>query len=227
MQRLRGKCLSVERIFPLTLSSLRFFAASRCLVDLSHCTDETALQTIVFLDLFFIETARAGTCYSYLTHTLTLALRMGLHRSMPKDQDLIRSEVGKRAFWTIRLLANYFATLVGMPKLLGDDYVDQDLPTEANDIYITDVKISPHPANEVCHIAGMNAYVKLHNILGQVVRHIYPLRGISKTPGKESVGYLVSIEKIRAIEETLKEWTETVPHGFRLGKDPATGSLLR
>ncbi|KIW72945.1 hypothetical protein PV04_01103 [Phialophora macrospora] len=206
---------------------LRFFAASRCLIDLSCCADETTLQTIVFLNLFLIETARAGSCYSYLSHTLTLALRMGLHRSMLTENDLIRSEVGKRTFWTIRLFANYLATIVGMPRLLDDDNVDQDLPTEVNDVYITDVKISPQPAGEVSDVAGMNAYIRLHNILGQVVRHLYPLRGISKSPGKESASYLVSIEKVGAIEDALKAWTENVPPGFRLGEDPESRKLLR
>ncbi|ETI29613.1 hypothetical protein G647_02066 [Cladophialophora carrionii CBS 160.54] len=215
--------------FPvLTSASLRFFAASRCLIDLSHCANETNLQTIVFLNLFLIETARTGSCYSYLSHTLTLALRMGLHRSMLRDCDPIRSEVGKRVFWTIRLFANYFATIVGMPRPLGDDNVDQDLPVEANDGYITDAKVSPQPSTEVCQILGMNTYIKLHNILGQVVRHVYPLRGISKSPGKESASYMVSIENIGAIEEALKAWEASVPPGFRLGDDdPESRSLLR
>jgi hypothetical protein len=146
---------------------------------------------------------------------------------MLKEHDLIRSEVGKRTFWTIRLFANYLATIVGMPRLLDDDNVDQELPTEVNDVYITDAKISPQPASEVSDIAGMNAYIKLHNILGQVVRHLYPLRGISKNPGKESASYLVSIEKVGTIEDALKAWTENVPPGFRLGKDPESRSLLR
>ena len=80
-------------------------------------------------------TARATTCYTYLTHALTLALRMGLHRrSLPRDDDLVRREVGKRLFWTIRLLGNSVATLTGMPKLLDDENVDQDMPVEANKI---------------------------------------------------------------------------------------------
>ncbi|KAJ9609089.1 hypothetical protein H2200_006860 [Cladophialophora chaetospira] len=206
---------------------VRLFAASRCSIDLNHCTDETTLQAVVFLNLFLLEIARAGTCYSYLTHALTLTLRMGLHRSFPGSRDLIRSEVRRRVFWTTRLLTNYLAALTGMPILLDDNNVDQDQAGEVNDIYITKVEILPQPANEICQFSGMNAYIRLHNILRDVLKSIYPLRGISRNPGKEPVGYLVNTEKVTAIEEALRNWTETLPVGFRLGIDMSPRSLLR
>ncbi|KIW23502.1 uncharacterized protein PV07_11695 [Cladophialophora immunda] len=206
---------------------LHYFAASRAFIDISDCTDERSLQTMIFLILFTVGTARAGTCYSYVTHALTLALRMGLHRSKSKYDDLIGREVGKRIFWVLRLLSNYFATACGMPRLLSDENVDQDLPVEVNDAYITKTVISPQPPDEVCTIAGLNAIIALHKILEQVVREIYPPRGISKTHGTQAATYLVSIEKVRDIERALKRWMESLPFGFRLNSHSAPRSLLR
>ncbi|KAF2098972.1 hypothetical protein NA57DRAFT_76206 [Rhizodiscina lignyota] len=202
-------------------------ANGRCLVNLSDGTDETSLQALIFLNLFLIATARAGSCYTYLTHTLTIALRMGLHSSLPRQDDLVRHEVGKRAFWTIKVLVNYVSILAGMPKLLDDENIDQDMPAEVNDVYITKNDISVQPANEVCQIAGMNAYIRLHKILEQVVSHIYPPRGLRKTPDKESASYLVRIETIKGIEQDLDNWMQNVPFGFALGRDTASASLLR
>jgi hypothetical protein len=209
------------------VNSLRYFAASRRLLDVTNCTDETSLQAIVFLNLFLVGTVRVATCYTYAAHALTLALRMGLHRSLPRNDDLVAREVGRRTFWTIRLLVNYLAAACGMPKLLDDDNVDQAMPVEVNDAYITTTQILSQPADEVCEVAGMNAYVKLHKILEQVVKHIYPFRGTRNAPARKSVSYMVSIEKIREIEKSLKEWMANLPSGFRLGNDPAHGSILR
>ncbi|KIW97585.1 uncharacterized protein Z519_01169 [Cladophialophora bantiana CBS 173.52] len=206
---------------------LQYFAASRAFIDLGDCTDEISLQTMTFLILFTIGNARAGTCYSYVTHALTLALRMGLHRSKSKYDDLIEREVSKRIFWVLRLLGNYFATACGMPRLLNDENVDQDLPVEVNDAYITKESISPQPPEEVCTIAGLNTIIALHKILDQVVRDIYPPRGVGKIPGSQATTYLVSIEKIKDIERALKGWTENLPFGFRLKSHSTSRSLLR
>ncbi|EXJ67403.1 uncharacterized protein A1O5_09416 [Cladophialophora psammophila CBS 110553] len=210
-----------------TTEGLQYFAASRAFIDIGDCTDEISLQTMIFLILFTIGNTRAGTCYSYVTHALTLALRMGLHRSKSKYDDLIERELSKRIFWVLRLLGNYFATACGMPRLLNDENVDQELPVEVNDAYITKEGISPQPPEEVCTIAGLNTIIALHKILDQVVRDIYPPRGISKTPGSRAATYLVSIEKIKDIERALKGWTENLPIGFRLKSHSTSRSLLR
>ncbi|OAP63265.1 hypothetical protein AYL99_02492 [Fonsecaea erecta] len=206
---------------------LQYFAASRAFIDISDCTDAVSLQTLIFLILFTIGTSRAGTCYSYVTHALTLALRMGLHRSKSQYDDLIEREVGRRVFWVLRLLGNYFATACGMPRLLNDENVDQDLPVEVNDAYITKTGIAPQPLDEVCTVAGLNSLIALYKILEQVVRDIYPPRGISKTHGKLAATYLVRIEKVKDIERALKRWMESLPFGFRLKSHTSPRSLLR
>ncbi len=40
-------------------------------MDIGDCADETSLQTTLFLILFATNTARGGTCNSYVTHALT------------------------------------------------------------------------------------------------------------------------------------------------------------
>ncbi|KIW83852.1 hypothetical protein Z517_03098 [Fonsecaea pedrosoi CBS 271.37] len=206
---------------------LQYFAASRAFVDVGDGTDEQSLQTMIFLILFTVCNARVGTCYSYVTHALTLALRMGLHRSKSKHDDLIEREVGKRIFWVLRLLGSYFATACGMPKLLSDENVDQDLPMEVNDEYITKTCISPQPPGEVCSIAGLNAIIALYKILEQVVRDIYPPRGVVRTHGTQAATYLVRVEKVKDIERALKRWIENLPFGFRLKAHVVSRPLLR
>ncbi|OAL36194.1 hypothetical protein AYO20_04608 [Fonsecaea nubica] len=206
---------------------LQYFAASRALVDVGDGTDEQSLQTMIFLILFTVCNARVGTCYSYVTHALTLALRMGLHRSKSKHDDLIEREVGKRIFWVLRLLGSYFATACGMPKLLSDENVDQDLPMEVNDEYITKTCILPQPPEEVCSIAGLNAIIALYKILEQVVRDIYPPRGVVTTHGTPAATYLVRVEKVKDIERALKRWIENLPFGFRPKAHMVSRPLLR
>ena len=72
----------------------------------------------------------------------------------------------------------------------------------------------------------MNAHIRLHKILEQVVRHIYPRKEVSQRPGQGSASYMVSVDKITEIETSLREWMQELPFGFRLGRDPTSRSLL-
>jgi hypothetical protein len=210
-----------------TVYSLTYFAASRCLIVIDDCKDISSIQTMIFLNLFLIYTAGMSTCYSYLTTTMSLALRMGLHRSIVQGDDIIARETGRRVFWTLRLLCNSMATACGMPKCLSDEDFDQEMPLEVSDAYIEQTGISAQPDGEACPTAGSNAYIRLNVINDQVIRYIYPVKGIKRGSRRDSVSYIVSLAKVEELERELRQWKENVPMGYKLGRDEASGSRLR
>lgn len=208
-------------------SSLKYFAASRRLVDVDHCNDMTSIQTMIFLNLFLIYTARLSTCYSYLTTTMSLALRMGLHRSIVQQDDFIARETGRRVFWTLRLLCNSIATACGMPKCLSDEDCDQEMPIEVSDTYIEKTRILAQSDKEACLAAGSNAYLRLGMILDQVIRYIYPVKGIKRGSGRDSLSYNVSLAKVEELERELQHWKERLPTRYKMGSDEISGSRLK
>ncbi|KAL2833813.1 fungal-specific transcription factor domain-containing protein [Aspergillus cavernicola] len=205
----------------------KFYAKSRQLQDIAECRDITSLQAIVFMNLFLLSSNRTSTCYTYLSASLSIALRMGLHRSLKTDQNLISQEMRKRLFWTLYLLVNEVAAFCGMPKLLDDDEIDQELPTEANDKYIEKNQIYPQPQNEICYISGANAYKQLLMVRDRVTKYVYPVRGLSATRSNGLPSHAVSLETIGGIQDDLDRWVKNIPRGYRLGTSSTETRLMR
>ncbi|KAF9251892.1 transcriptional regulator family: Fungal Specific TF [Penicillium roqueforti] len=206
---------------------LEFYAKSRQLQNLAECRDLTSLQAIMFLNLFLLSSNRISTCYTYLSASLSIALRMGLHRSLKTGQDLISEEMSKRIFWTLRLLVNDVATASGMPVLLSDDEIDQELPKETNDINIEKMRISPQPRGEICYISGANSYKRLQMVRDKVTHCVYSLKGQTTSDMNGLPIHGVSLALIHGIQGDLDNWVDDIPMGYRLGTCYTEARLIR
>lgn len=152
---------------------------------------------------------------------------MGLHRSFTDSFNPIEAETRKRVFWVIQRMDTYVGALLGLPHSLSDDDIDQELPTEVDDEYITEEGILPMPEGKISIMAGANAHTTLVAILSKIVRYVYPLKGSStKIPGKAVNHYTVSYAKIVEIEQDLKEWQDKLPMGLKPGGE-ATPVIAR
>ena len=194
----------------------RYLNACQQMLDISNCNDLTSLQAIVFMNMFFLCTSRVMNCYSYVGFALTSALRMGLHRSIDMNIDLVEKETHKRTFWVVRNMNLYVATALGLPRGISDEEIDQQMPTEVDDTYITKTQILNMPKGVMPLISASNFLTMLLKIQDKLVHHIYPTKG---TTGK-SKGYMVSHLKVRELEKDLQEWKDGLPAELRPGGDP-------
>ncbi|QYS99395.1 Zn(2)-C6 fungal-type domain-containing protein [Trichoderma simmonsii] len=137
--------------------------------------------------------------------------------SLNNTQDLISREISKRVFWALKLLSSEVATCVGLPTLVNDEDLDQELPLELNDAYIYKGKTTAQPPNEVCYSSGLICYSRLHNILHKVLKDIYPRKGRASAEVCGSMNYTVRVDKIHEIEQELEKWATMIPLGYRLG----------
>lgn len=170
--------------------------------------------------LFLQSTSNLSTCYSYVGVALRSAVRMGLHRNMTAQFNPIERETRRRIFWIIRKMDTYVSALLGFPRMLSDADIDQDLPIEVDDEYITKDGILPMPEGTMSMYAASNAHTRLMDILAKVIAYIYPIKGIEQCTKESSTpGYTVSHSKIREIERDLQEWLDKLPMGLRPGGD--------
>ena len=139
---------------------------------------------------------------------------MGLHRAVPNAFDPIEQETRKRVFWCIRKLDTYVGALLGLPKMLSDDDIDQEQPLEVDDEYITANGIQSMPPGRPSLMAAFNAHTRIVTILSKTVKYIYPIK--SHKIGKNH-SYIVSHARIREIEHDLQAWMESLPEPFRPG----------
>ena len=193
-------------------------------LDVAESRTLQSLQAVVYMILFLQSSAKLSTCYSYIGIALRSAIRMGLHRSLPESFNPIESETRKRTFWVIQKMDIYVGALLGLPHSMSDDDIDQELPTEVDDEFITEKGILPMPEGRMSIITASNAHTRLVNIIGKIVRYIYPVKAAksnlnpSERPTKN---YTVSYMKIREIEKDLQEWMENLPMGLKPGGEAA------
>ncbi|XDG01103.1 hypothetical protein ABKA04_000718 [Annulohypoxylon sp. FPYF3050] len=117
------------------------------------------------------------------------------------------------------LLQDITESLLGFPLLLNDEDIDQPLPTPVDDEYITKDEILVPPPGTPSFFEAFNAHVRLMDILGKVVKHIYPLKGIDQNEvegaGEPYASYMISYGKIKEMEKELQRWNEDLPYTWR------------
>lgn len=196
--------------------SYGLFTLSRQSLDMTECRDLTSLQAIVFMTKFLQSLAKLDTCYAYIGVALRSALRMGLHRSFSGDFTPIEAETRKRLFWAIRRMDICVGTMLGLPRFVGDEDIDQAWPLEVDDEYITDTEILSMPTGSVSVMAAFNAHTKIVRIVDKICKYVYPTQG-SRWSGNHSMTYKVSYSKISELEQDLSEWLDELPMGLRPG----------
>ncbi len=189
------------------------------MIDMTDCRDLTSLQILLYLILFLQCSARLSTCYSYIGIALRSAIRMGLHRSVSNVFNPVETELRKRIFWIIRKLDIYVGALLGLPQMLSNDDIDQEMPLEIDDEYITTEKILPMPPGNLSLFTALNDHTRLVEILAKTMKFIYPIKGNHHSRGKTSDSYVVSHASIREIEQDLQHWMEALPMQFRPGEE--------
>lgn len=220
----KGECLNdgmfTGEVELIRLGRFHWLKLSRQLMEITNCRDLTSLQAILVMTFFLQSSAKLSTCYSYIGIAVTSSLRMGLHRSVPVTFNPIEHEVRKRIFWTIRKLDIYVGALLGLPEMLSDDNIDQEMPLEVDDEFITVDQVLPMPPGRISTIAAFNAHTRLVYILAKTVKYIYPVKGLAHASNKSSQSYAVNLTQIREIEQDLHDWMEKLPMELRPSGNP-------
>lgn len=166
--------------------------------------------------LFLQASANISTCYSYIGIALRASIRLGLHRSVSANFNPVELETRRRVFWVVRSMDVHVSTILGLPWMLSEDDIDQEPPSGIEDEYITSEGVLPVPPNTPSLMAGVNAHIRLGQILLKVTKYIYPVKAANLSSGHT---YMVSHSKIREIERDLQAWKEDLPEWFKPGGD--------
>ncbi|RMD39501.1 hypothetical protein DV735_g5625, partial [Chaetothyriales sp. CBS 134920] len=107
--------------------------------------------------------------------------------------------------------------LLTIQCMLSDEDIDQKLPEEVDDNYITEEGIRPMPDGLFPLIKASNAHTRLTFILRKVVRYVYPIKGNPSLMSGDS--YAVSHSHIRELEQDLQAWMHDLPMQLRPSDD--------
>jgi hypothetical protein len=197
----------------------QYFEACRGLVDLQDCSDLVTLQTILYMNIFLLYTARMSSCFSALSYTFSLALRMKYHQATDTDSVTTREDK-KRVFWTTRHLLACVSITGGLPMPIGGDDLDLEYPSvDHNEMHPREsLSTSPSCADRWNPTVASVACFHLHNIIGHVTKRLYPAKGVKNGRGQGPLRHLVSIETVRELQGELRSWLASLPSGYRLGQ---------
>ena len=186
------------------ITSLAYFHAARSLVDVTNCLDLSSLQAILFITMYLQCSGRLSACHSYLSIAIAASLRMGIHRSAAsKGLDPVEQELRKRVFWALQTMDTYVTTMLGLPKALGDENIDQDLPLEVHDENIRRDGICLGSDTQTSNMTAVNAHTRLMIIMSKIVNHLFSIKnGIAEQGGY----HRVDLAKILSVESELDEW---------------------
>ncbi|KAK9470651.1 fungal-specific transcription factor domain-containing protein [Dipodascopsis tothii] len=216
-----GILFSYDNLKPLGFKDIsdgyKYFEAARKLFDITDARDLESIEAIILMILFLQSTARLATCYSYIGAAVRAALRLGLHRKVKYHFNPVETEMRKRLFWTVRKMDIHISAMLGLPMAINDEDIDQDMPLEIDDAYITKDGILPHP-NKTCVSTIANAHTRIMAILAHILKNIYPIRHGDGKPG-------VSYSKVMELERELQQWLESLPEDLKPGRN--TPELLQ
>ncbi|KAK9249538.1 fungal-specific transcription factor domain-containing protein [Lipomyces tetrasporus] len=199
----------------------KYFVAARKMIDITEARDTDAIQAVILMIMFLQSTARLSTCYSYIGIALRAALRLGLHRKVAYNFSPVEAEVRKRVFWTIRKMDIHISAMLGLPRCIDENDIDQEQPLEIDDEYITETGILPHPLGVVTQPLVANVHTRLMAILSHIVEDIYPIK--PRTPVAQPGTYAVncvSYVKVVELENDLQHWLDSLPFELRPGIEP-------
>lgn len=113
-----------------------------------------------------------------LTHTLVITL--GLHRKTPKQYKMspLESQRRKRVFWAFYSIDGYLSVMLGQPRLLRDEDVDQEYPENIDDLVLdtaTDLKQCPHHGS----IEAALLHARLARLFAKANDILYPVEALS------------------------------------------------
>ena len=112
-----------------------------------------------------------SACYAFLGIALRSCIRMGLHRHLRHARlTPIEEQTRRRVFHVVRQIDIYVSAILGFPVLLHADDIDQPLPSEVDDKYITkDAILTPDPDERPSFLQAFNAH---HRLMGILARQI-------------------------------------------------------
>jgi hypothetical protein len=149
--------------------------------------------------------------YKRLQHYKGIAVglshRLGLHQSQKRFSfGVLTTETRKRVFWTLYTLDCFSAAILGLPKLLKEEDVHTEFPTDTDDEYVTEKGFQPCLPGEATRLSNALALFRGARVLAKILEKIYP----------SASSHELSLQQMSALGAELDGWYEKLPPHLRL-----------
>ncbi|KAF9491781.1 hypothetical protein BDN71DRAFT_1497859 [Pleurotus eryngii] len=197
---------------------------------LSEAPSLYELQFYSLAVFYYQGTANPQACWLMSGIGMRYAQEVGAHRRTSKvDRPTVQDELWKRAFWSLFFADRLLCAYVGRPCTIHAEDYDVEYPVEVDDEYWTnpDPELAfKQPPGKLSSITAFNLLIKLSEILGIVMRLLYPTNKSKLWTGVP--GTYTERKIVAELDSQLNKWLDSVPEPLRWkpqSDDPETLSL--
>ena len=133
--------------------------------------------------LYQLSSSRANQAWFTHGTTVQLIMALGLHRKRTptpdtKVSDLVVAECQKRVLWCSYTVDKYLSVIIGRPRLLQDEDIDQEYPSHVNDEDLSAHSITTRPARD-CTMDAPIFHACLARVLARASKEQYAIQQLS------------------------------------------------
>ncbi|KAH0844959.1 C6 transcription factor [Fonsecaea pedrosoi] len=187
----------------LTRSQFYFEKAKSLLNQEPGPASVASVQARLAMCLYLLSTFRINECRFCFSLACTILTSIGLHRKISSSQklDLVTLESRKRTFWCAYVLDEYISVMLGRPRMLRDEDIDQPYPRNIDD---QDLLSTESPEDLPLHgnLEAFIAHADLAKLMGRNSDLLYPIHPLSEDQLFDRTNWM--------LEATL-EWKDTLP----------------
>ncbi|KAL1878791.1 hypothetical protein VTK73DRAFT_7548 [Phialemonium thermophilum] len=165
------------------------------------------LQCLVLAIMYCVVRADYKRLQHYKGIAVGLSHRLGLHQSQKRFSfGALTIETRKKVFWTLYTLDCFSAAILGLPKLMKEDDIHTEYPSDTDDEYVTEKGFEACLPGEHTRLSSALALFRMTRILGKVLQTNYPA----------ATSHELSLQQMSSLEADLDEWTEHLPSHLKL-----------
>ncbi|KAK5942287.1 hypothetical protein PMZ80_004850 [Knufia obscura] len=174
-----------------------------------------SVQARIGMCLYFLSTFRLNECRYCFSFAISVATALGIHRrqSSSSKVNILDAECRKRTFWSAYVLDGYLSVMLGRPRLIRDEDVDQPLPQNiADNDLMSSESIDDLPRHG--NLEAFIAHSKLAKLMARGNDQLYPLHSLTNDQ---------LLERSNNMLDALAEWQDALPEFLKPKRKTMTG----
>ncbi|KAJ5085482.1 hypothetical protein N7532_010253 [Penicillium argentinense] len=182
--------------------------ADQLLVQEQGSPSLESVQARFLTVLYLLGTSRMNRAWFNFGSAVQLLMALGLHRKQTHSRAIaslastkVAIECSKRVLWCSFTLDEYLSLILGRPRLLREEDIDQDYPTLVND-----EQIDAHPPRSRlqrnCLMDAPVCHAKLARILAKASQDLYSIQPFEKEQ---------EVVLINSLVERITQWQSELP----------------
>ncbi|KAJ9606834.1 hypothetical protein H2200_008844 [Cladophialophora chaetospira] len=162
-----------------------------------------SVQSRLAMCLYLLSTFRINECRYCFSFACTILTAIGLHRNATNNanMDIVSLESRKRTFWCAYVLDDYMSVMLGRPRILRDEDIDQPYPRNIDDQDL----LSSESVEDLPLHGNLEAFIA-HAILARLIGRnsdvLYPLYSLTDDE---------VFARTNTMLQAVLEWRDSLP----------------